>query len=516
MPFQLEKTTRIIESYNNSRSSPRRRFTKERNARDMYGRPVPAYTTFEFDVADDLEPFRQVDEIRLIQLCLTDWLNMSELVQQGVVSKWFPAANYDAVQTLGKHWGNIRKAWSCDAVPNLVTFKVGDGKPLGDEIRDYFGEEVAFFWMWFTHYVRMLVPLALVGTVCALRYVVLAESAQRRVEIGFCIVMLLWATVFCDVFKRKTDRCRQRWGMKDFEAVSADLHGYNEAAEGTWHNEMKRHLAVVGVGAYCLFFMGVVAVAEYNLKEAQRKGAATNGALITVGIIQGGSFVWNRIAPKLADLQNHKTQARWNDALVWILSGPKLFVVLYPFLSVAFLKKFYNRECTEQQSSIIDQHGLANLAWMTYSGNGWPSGIPNRTELESAGGPHDIGDKFDLSWFRPYTYQGDMKQCIWGCYPVDCRHDIEAGSLISENGNWAAFRSEWSCKTNCWMELTGRLTSFWVFQIITHLVFLAVPIVLMRVEVYKELYGKSSRRDRPAEDGAREAYSFLQYQAKCP
>merc|ERR1719487_2121718 len=106
---------------------------------------VPAYTEYEHELRPQLQTFRQVDECRLLEMRIDEWISMAELVSQNVCSRIFFAADYEEAKKLHEEWASLKNI--C-CLPN---------HEHDDQIRNYFGEEVAFLFRWFSFYTRALI-----------------------------------------------------------------------------------------------------------------------------------------------------------------------------------------------------------------------------------------------------------------------------------------------------------------------------------------------------------------------
>mmetsp|Transcript_14443 Transcript_14443/g.37008 ORF Transcript_14443/g.37008 Transcript_14443/m.37008 type:complete len:869 (-) Transcript_14443:62-2668(-) len=450
--------------------------------KDAQGQSSPAYQEFEFDVQELLEPFRQVDEIRLLEMRLDEWLNLSEMVEQSVVSRVFAAANYDQTMDLHDTWGDLRRIWR---IPDHGS---------DDDIRNYFGESIAFFFRWFAFYTRGLVAIAVVGGICALRrweVLGLSLEKQRYIQIVFAFILVGWASTFNRLFQNRAARAKLRWGMKEYDSVSLERSQYRPDLEGTWQEWAQKKLADLIVILFCTGFIALIGYLENVKKRWKTEGNETfeeYGSLICVGTIKVTSAIWNKVAPLLADLQNHRTDARWNDALTYILSSVKLFVALFPFFNLAFLKKYMEPICGQGslESTAWKVYGQTD-AWPLVNGQ-WPSilkpEIFNQTVLEGA----------DLSWLNRYRADWHGRYCVWGCYPVQC---------FQQPGD------KMTCVTNCQVALENNLWSAYITHIVCTVIFVLIPIILTKREVRAEV-------EKARESSAGNVqYSFMQFQAKC-
>merc|ERR1719253_37677 len=99
---------------------------------------------------------------------------------------------------------------------------------------------------------------------------------------------------------------------------------------------------------YCFGFIATISAEAILTTEMKEEGVdffEDYGALITTATIQVASVIWRKIAPKLAEMQNPRTEARWNDAMTKILSTVLMFIALYPFCKIAFITKWTDPTC---------------------------------------------------------------------------------------------------------------------------------------------------------------------------
>lgn len=108
-------------------------------------------------------------------------------------------------------------------------------QPL-EEIRLYYGEKIALYFAWIGHYTQWLISAAIVGVIYLifglLNYYVLAGDALSKsntvaAQIGdifdnaltlpFSLFMSVWAALFVEFWKRKSNVLAYQWNTLDFE-----------------------------------------------------------------------------------------------------------------------------------------------------------------------------------------------------------------------------------------------------------------------------------------------------------
>ena len=90
-------------------------------------------------------------------------------------------------------------------------------QPL-DDVRDYFGEKIAFYFGWIEHNSRYMFFLSILAFL-----VVLIETSGRGgglasyVSLFYCLIVAVWTTLFQESWKRKQATLAHTWDVTDFE-----------------------------------------------------------------------------------------------------------------------------------------------------------------------------------------------------------------------------------------------------------------------------------------------------------
>ena len=207
------------------------------------------------------------------------------------------------------------------------------------------------------------------------------------------------------------------------------------------------------------------------------------------------SWVWVRFCPMLVKLRNHRTQAAYNESMAVAVSMVKVFVSLWPFIYLAFLKRGFEPTCGLDSDASLE-HAVGRL----YGSSGrWPEGIDLAPFVRLLDGKVLPANGTDLAWLTPFATSHDGKRCVEGCYPVSCQ----------------TFDTRVTCRTNCEVQLDSGLMTFYFVHAATTLLFLVIPILLTRYEVQQDRAKVVKREQEGAEGALRREYSLLQFQAKC-
>ena len=164
----------------------------------------------QYDIGDKKYPFKQVDRIKLIisimQNKVTDdppgaGLNLGEMAAKSVTCGQFPIQNFDDLVALQKRW-LVLWAWPGD-------------QPL-EEIRQYFGERIGFYFLYLQHYTSSLLPMAFLGLLTIVynelitRWYPHHSTMYYLADIILAACMLIWSTLYVALvyWYRHSQSCR--------------------------------------------------------------------------------------------------------------------------------------------------------------------------------------------------------------------------------------------------------------------------------------------------------------------
>jgi len=353
-----------------------------------------------------------------------------------------------------------------------------------EAVRDYFGEEVAFFFRWFALYTSQLLYIGSLGALFLLSNRLgwsRADGDLAKVTFGF--ITITWETHLLKMTRIDQARQIQLWGVEEIERHEDTLPSYNPNLEGTQRLEVRKNLVTLAVVFYLFMFAFlIVRLDEVFLRERTqgRPELADWQPTVQSIAIKVLSFTWRKISPYLVEYQNHRTQSRWNEAMIQNLALVKFFVQLWPFVYTAFLRQFYELTCRDT---------LSQAAHEVYSKIGWP--------VQSVAGYTAGSDAYvpvaDLGFLKGYITIKGNQTCISGCYPVKCIKRPE---------------DVLSCSSSCMESLKASLRSLYVIQVLSTVAFILVPVALTGCSIRRE-------RQEAAKRFPHEKYTLLQLQAKC-
>eukprot|EP00928_Gymnodinium_smaydae_P047890 TRINITY_DN31995_c0_g1_i1.p1 TRINITY_DN31995_c0_g1~~TRINITY_DN31995_c0_g1_i1.p1 ORF type:complete len:783 (+),score=80.72 TRINITY_DN31995_c0_g1_i1:60-2408(+) len=453
------------------------------------GRDFPAYQVCDDEAEASYGAMRRVDKIRIVMQQLQRQFDLTALRKHQVVTKCFPAANYADMMTITK---------------NMSLFL-----PLPHEyhaIRDYFGEEVAFFFRFHGYYIWALVPLVVPAVLVCLAQTPyfpldIDFEQQNYVKVFFGVLLVIWATLFQRFFEFKANEECHRWGMhmnKDFELHELELSMWDESgmarsrsgAQATkhWYSYSLGNITMI---VYMLVFVYAVLTLAFRVQDTTMRSYAFTGATFAF------SFVWGKIAPLLKSLEGHRTESRGNQSLTKKLAFVKLFLFLFPLCNVAFLAGITRRQCDDTfdkvAASVFDRHAFDSVKSSVPLNSTYPPYVKwaERNRIDSHGAYAYAMEL--MSYFAMSEPLPKDKVCMKGCLPKKCD--------LGPSGDA-------SCMTSCYFELQQSLTTLFFSHAACTASFIVIGMALVWYRVRNEKNAKSTKNTS-------QAYTFLQLQEKC-
>jgi len=230
-------------------------------------------------------------------------------------------------------------------------------QPLG-EIRDYFGEKVAFYFAWLQFYCQWLIFLAIGGVL--LWFWQIATPPHPKIDVDilpFCgIVVAVWATLFLEFWKRRESTLRAEWGMTNFvqkEQPRPEFYGerMRSPVDGTLikHDPFYKRLPrfflsqlVIGtlIGIVLGSVIGIFFFRTWLIKRVARSAGMTITSIVNAVQIQILNVVYGIAADKLNEYENHRTQSAWENALIGKSFIFKFINSYYSMFYIAFFKRY--------------------------------------------------------------------------------------------------------------------------------------------------------------------------------
>lgn len=227
------------------------------------------------------------------------------------------------------------------------------------DIREYFGEKIALYNVFLGHYSTWLFTPSIIGL--AFQLVVWGTlNFSHPVLPFYSLVVTVWSIFMLEYWKRHESATAMRWGMSDFEQLESERPEYYGDSITSPINGRKitfnpptvtrRMMAVTQtvVSCFIAIVIGVVAaiyVFRFFLQK-QSNGttyASTVASIINTVQIMIFNAIYQVVATKLTDIENHRTDTQYEDSLI-----AKLFIFQFvnsyaSFFFLAFIASNLDR-----------------------------------------------------------------------------------------------------------------------------------------------------------------------------
>lgn len=316
---------------------------------------TPAFVQFErkfrklFQMHEDAyDPktssvLRQTDRIRILYDKLTESLNLHKLEAAGLLSHSFPMHHERTVTELEKTWGTFRLIFSLK-------------QPL-QEIRNYFGEEIAFYFLFLHELVRASIGL---GVVAFASYGWMLTNGMGYARPVLSMIILVWYRVFTKKWQRTQALFSNQWGG-DVHSVSTIKKLRNRRFRGTMlpapddenlkQAQVSRRSEIAG--RTCSFLLSsafvatlfiLVALEHYVLfktglnDERKHEDLWQRGEHMLIGAFFGMQIrvvdaIWNRMSDWITDLEfrYYEEDFDWSKRVKasFVRSLTSLFTVMF-------------------------------------------------------------------------------------------------------------------------------------------------------------------------------------------
>lgn len=340
---------------------------------DRDDRYVVAFHPYVVGKEDMFQPFTQVNRMHMCRQRMGHFIDIPELMRQGIVKFEFPPHEWAQVKEFDAEWANIWKFYA----PMRWNYEEDD------RVREYFGEELAFFFSWATFFTRsMALPMA--GAVLVwIAYLIIPEDSERTeahwVAAGYAVMMAFYGTLVNEFHKRIQHRQVQRWGMRDFIEYEETRPRYDRELDKEWRVAKYKLISSAIMFLFIsvhIFLVTGVQMAKWHIIQYARETGWTNGfhnlglsesdvvrVIMKVGMVVltvlmlVTDYVWEDIADKLTGWENHRTEGEYAAALVYKLVPVHLFNCLFNFLYIAFAKPVLGRCIPDLDGCIWELRG---------------------------------------------------------------------------------------------------------------------------------------------------------------
>lgn len=294
--------------------------------------------------------FRQTDRIKLLSIILKApkqvrgcQFKIQHLIEDSKhpLSAFYPLHEQEKIRQLEKQMASF---------DSLIVM------PLGS-IRDYFGEQIAFYFAFLQFYSKVLLIPASFGTFVFVWQLISGKTNVIGVPI-LGLIVAFWSTIFVEKWKQHESILRGKWGMATFTAKEQPRPGFTgvsrpSAIDGqadkffSQKRKMIRMLSSYAIIFYliALVISLVVSIVFFRIylvhshKVTPEHSIYLASFLNAIGI-QSMNFLYGRLAFRLNSWENHKTDTDYENGIIAKTFLFKAVNSYYSLFYMAFLQKY--------------------------------------------------------------------------------------------------------------------------------------------------------------------------------
>ncbi|XP_054284644.1 anoctamin-10 isoform X2 [Macrosteles quadrilineatus] len=253
-------------------------------------------------------------------------------VHYNLLQQLFPLHDEDVLRKLGRKW-------------YLSLFK----KQPFEEIREYFGESIALYFQFLGYYTYALVIPMVLG------FLQLFISPENIA--WFCIINVLWASMFMELWRMKCSELAFVWGTigmassldeprPNFKGVMGVDHvtGKLQPQAPRWKTQVKMYTVSIPLVVVCMVLAFFVMLVSFWLEELLRampdcpQWLYLAPSVAYAALIYLMNMAYRRFATNLTEWENHRTQSQFERHRVTKLV---LFEFVNNFMSLFYIAFIY-------------------------------------------------------------------------------------------------------------------------------------------------------------------------------
>ena len=323
----------------------------------------------------DSSKYRGIDKLRLIYSILDYLLKFSSMYKEELLFMMLYKKNYS----------DYKKIFSDNklVIDSINPFNYKSCDNSINSIRNYFGENVSFFFLWFDNYTRWLIFPSIVGILLLIMYytnnkvpILSIFSSKIKMDyydfclIVYCIIISFWLILFQKIWNQKEKLYCHIWGMNEIERKSIPneefipnakeeiIFGYFVPIESQTLHLFKKYVSN-SVLIFMIFVVLFIIYYLFRLKAHLVNGDINHDFKIGIFIASINGFqikimnlIYYYIAIYLNNWENHSKMSTKNNSLAQKLIFFDFVNSYSALFYIAFIKPYkegcINNNCLKE------------------------------------------------------------------------------------------------------------------------------------------------------------------------
>ena len=296
--------------------------------------------------------YRGIDKLRLIYDSVDTLVKMNYLRQENILNYILIKRNYIDYGDKLSIKNIVFKSWNI--------FNTGTQMDYIFTIRNFYNEEIAYYFLWITSLVKWLIIPAILGIIVNYSNKIMINpdgSHNHTILLLLSAFLALWGTAFLNYWDQKEKIFNYIWGTESFQRSEPDSEAFIPdgfvtlvfnrqfpyvSATKTICKQLVSYivlflmLTAIVIGVYIIFMLKVILIKKY---PEQQTYIGILSALENTVLIAIMSSLYSMIAYKLNDWQNYRKDFQRMNALAVKFILYDLINNFYPLFYIAFIKK---------------------------------------------------------------------------------------------------------------------------------------------------------------------------------
>jgi ankyrin repeat protein len=300
-------------------------------------------------------PFKTQERMEITMEIIKEAVDIEAYLAGGVMKRMFAVHDESELIPIRERW--VEKFQPFASFSDYTSDKQTNSFEDLNHVRSYYGEKVAFYYAWFCHYTATLsyiVPISVAISV----YQIASGVTTSGYLAFYSIILVIWSTYHGETWKRKQEELAFRWDMLDFEQEEKtrpefrgdeNINKRNGFVEKHYPEEIRRRKQWFSVPMLITFAGGIVggfvAVQMWRQFILDTTQGNTQTIMILVATTVNTAqivildMIWGKLALKLTDWENHRTDTEWEDSYIF----KKFLFMLVNNTMAAFYVAFVER-----------------------------------------------------------------------------------------------------------------------------------------------------------------------------
>lgn len=246
-----------------------------------------------------------------------------------------------------------------------------------ESLRNYFGEKIAMYFNFLSFYTLFLLPMAFLSIIAQGVQDNASLMVSNGMKMAFSVLIIIWSTIFIELWKRKESLFAVQFGQKDTELVEAERPNFKGRYIRSIHNDdinvlyfspLKKAFRIFLAYVISIIILTCVVVCviliqyfkkyltDCNCVDMTNSFVAAIPSIINAIQIQIFNMIYQNVALALNEFENHKLLSQYENSLVFKIFAFSFVNTFNSLVIISFMSSLFPGIglCTNSTTGIDD------------------------------------------------------------------------------------------------------------------------------------------------------------------